>query len=107
MFLLDWYRNYLELRKEFTICDSCETLKIALEQSNHEKRELLQLVISNNKPIQELPRDDKELKPIRSFVPWSIRKQMLENEDKKTAQLMKEKGITNLEEELEIAEREN
>lgn len=70
-------------------CQSCETLKMQLSIANHEKQELLNTVLSMTKPA---PRE--ETTPVVNYeslpkpMTWSMRKQMLEAEDRKTAQLI-------------------
>lgn len=99
-----------EESEEARICKSCEILKISLEQANAEKSRLLELVIEKNSPVIE-SRPAEEFKPITTnrHIPWSVRKQMLEAEDRRSAQLMREKiPITteDLEEELELVKGE-
>lgn len=72
------------------ICNSCETLKNQLEIVNYEKRQMLDSILNNNKPvISEKPAVNyEELKPMS--VPWAVRKQMLEADDRERARLMKQ-----------------
>lgn len=122
MLLLDWYRQWLEIRTEFRakraevsqeekICQSCETLKQQLEIANYEKQQLLNRII-------EKPAPEPEKQPIEvtrpKMIPWNVRKQMLEREDREKAKLMKnapkpdaEKAdVAELEKELDIASAE-
>jgi hypothetical protein len=85
------------LRKWFGLpeptCASCEILRDQLDESNRERRELLQRVLEKDKsePLPT-PVNVEELRPIRpQHSPWRVRQQMLEAEDRKTAQLMKDK----------------
>lgn len=71
-------------------CPTCEVLREQLEIANHERRELLRSLLHKEEPKEEEP--NKELEPIKpKFITWSARRQMLEAEDRKKAQLMKEK----------------
>jgi hypothetical protein len=93
-------------------CQTCEVLRLQLDESNRERRQLLQQLLERDKP--EPPVETKEeLQPIRpQFVPWRVRQQMLEAEDRKQAQLLAEKkkemesarksSIDDLEKELDI-----
>ena len=70
------------------ICVSCETLRQQLEIANYEKRELLNKLIKPE-PIQIEQPDFSQMRP--KAVPWRVRREELEAEDRKRAQLIKEK----------------
>jgi hypothetical protein len=73
-------------------CASCETLRILLEQERHEKSQLLKMIIELNKPPTDAPMNTEELGPIRpKLMPWRVRQQYLEEEDRKKAQILREK----------------
>jgi|SRR5882672_9047718 len=78
-----------EERQEDSVCASCETLRLQLEIANYEKRQLLESIL---RPQQSVPSaiqgTPQALQP--KSIPWSVRKQMLESEDRKQAQLMRE-----------------
>jgi len=85
-------------------CETCEVLRSMLDESNRERKELLHKLIDKDK-IEPLPPVAEEYKPLTpQFVPWRVRQQMLEAEDRKKAVLMKEKAkeIEELEKELDI-----
>jgi hypothetical protein len=77
------------------VCESCEILKQQLEIANFEKRQLLQAVLdnakSNNQP-STVEVNYEQIKP--KMATWAMRKQMLEAEDRKQAELMKRSSIT-------------
>jgi hypothetical protein len=121
MFLLDWYKQWLEIRTEFRaktneviheekVCQSCETLRQQLEISNYEKGELLKKLLKEPEapPITEAP----NITPPR-MVPWNVRRQMLEREDREKARLMRDApkpdantnkaDVAELEKELDVA----
>ncbi len=119
--MFKWYRELLEIRQEArerkasllkqqTQCESCETLKHQLEVSNFEKKQLLDRLLE--KPAPEVI---KEPVPITRphNIPWNVRRQILEQEDREKARLLREaaKPISteDLEKELDNAatEREN
>lgn len=90
-------------------CSSCEVLRSELENSNRERRELLNRLLDRGQP-KIVPEDKTEYKPIQpQFVPWRIRQQMLEAEDAKKAELMKARAqeVEKLEKELGVSEEEN
>lgn len=72
-------------REENKVCSSCETYKVQLEIANYEKRELLKTVLESMKPqVSETKVEIPEpLKP--RAIPWRIRQQMLEEEDRAKA----------------------
>lgn len=88
-------------------CQSCETLKLQLSIANDEKRQLLNSIISSTKQheIESPQLDYEKLKP--KMMTWNIRRQMLEAEDKKAAQIIAEQkkhaaAIKDLEKEVGI-----
>lgn len=86
-------------------CNTCEVLRAQLDESNRERRELLSRLLEPSKP-EPIPQDKEELVPIRpSFTPWRVRQQMLEQEDRKAAQLKRDRAteIAKLEKELGVA----
>lgn len=84
-------------------CSSCFTLLQQLAFERSEKERLLNLIIEMNKPQAEVPQEPTEMKEISNVVPWRVRQQMLEQEDRakaavikrKTEELEKEVGISN------------
>lgn len=93
-----------EEREDTRICQSCETLKSQLEIANLEKQKLLDRLLE--KPQPEIPREPVQVtRPVH--VPWNVRRQMLEAEDRRKAQLMKQApqpiSTEDLEKELDVA----
>jgi hypothetical protein len=140
MFLLDWYKEWLNIRSEFkeknfeltrevkqesTICQSCETLKKQLEISNYEKDRLLNRLLEKPEVIPDRT-IAPELTAVRpKMIPWHLRKQMLEREDREKARALRDAAkpdssnnpqsneinkmkvdVTELEKELKIAAEE-
>lgn len=88
---------------EERICQSCEVLKQQVEAANYQNNRLMDRLLE--KPAPEVPRAPMEItKPVN--IPWNVRKQMLEAEDREKAKLMREapKPIQteDLEKELDI-----
>lgn len=72
-------------------CASCEVLREQLSVVNIEKEKLLNLILEKNKPVPEPQIDTEELKPITSkYVPWKVRREMLEAEDREKARVLRE-----------------
>jgi hypothetical protein len=90
-------------------CEACEILREQLHKSEAERVELLHRLLDKDK-IEPPSTDKEELTPIKpQFTPWRVRQQMFEAEDRKQAQLLKdkEKEIAGLEKELGIDRKEN
>jgi hypothetical protein len=98
----------IDEREDSKVCASCETLKQQLESVNHEKNRLLDRLLTP-------PTVETVAQPIREptrplNVPWSVRKQMLEREDREKAKLMRDAPKPNqvstedLEKELNVVE---
>jgi hypothetical protein len=85
-------------------CLVCEVLRDQLDKSEKERKELLQRVLTppSPEPSPEVKEEYKAITP--QFIPWRVKQQMLEAEDRKKAQLMRDKAkeIEELEKELEI-----
>lgn len=106
--MFNWLREYFELKREYKACESCETLRRQLEIANREKEVLLNRIIN---PIVPEVKSVEQIEPkmiMPRAIPWNVRRQMLEAEDRKKAELLKAAPvpkISNVEElEKEIAE---
>lgn len=92
-----------EERQETKVCSSCETLRQQLEIANHEKEKLLERIL-------EKPEPEVNTQPIpvtqAKNIPWNVRRQLLEAEDRVKAKLMRDapKPIEELEKDLGVAE---
>jgi hypothetical protein len=100
-----------EAADENRVCKSCETLTMQLAIANDEKRQMLNSILSFTKPAENQsspPVDYEKLKP--KMMTWNVRRQMLEAEDRKAAQILaeqkkqQEKEIERLEDEVGIKE---
>jgi hypothetical protein len=94
----------MEVEIEQAICQSCETLRKQLEIINYEKKQLMDRLLE--KPSVEPQSKLVEMsKPTN--IPWNVRKQMLEAEDREKARLMRDApkpvSVEQLEKELDIA----
>lgn len=128
MFLLDWYREWLEIRSEFkakkfeltrevkqeeVVCASCETLKQQLEIANYEKKQLLNRLLTTPEKEPERTIAPELVAPRPKAIPWHVRKQMLETEDRQKAHALKNAAqpdnakvdVEELERELKVAEK--
>lgn len=88
-------------------CESCETLKMQLAIANHEKEQMLSTILSFNKPVESAPTtviDYEKLRP--KMTTWNVRRQMLEAEDRKAAQLLAESKKRSINEQINELENE-
>lgn len=107
----EYYFNKLRLRNESetdrNICQSCEVLKTALERANLEKDKLLRELLTGDIDNPPMMRDDVPL-ALPKNIPWNVRKQMLEREDRERARILNDapipKSTEDLEKELRNAE---
>ena len=90
-------------------CKSCETLERQLEIANEDKKKLLEIILERNK-VSENDNPPafnyEQVKP--KAIPWSVRRQLLEAEDREKARILnsqnrEQQEITKLEKEIGIA----
>jgi len=87
-------------------CTTCEVLRDQLDKSEVERRELLARLLEKDKPEPSI-QPAEEMKPITpQFIPWRVKQQMLEAEDRQRAKLMKDrtKEIAELEKEMGVSD---
>lgn len=82
-------------------CPTCEVLRTQLDIEQAEKKYLLEKLLAKDIPVEK-PLSDEAKIPIKpSYIPWRVRQQMLEAEDREKARVMREK-TEELEQELGI-----
>jgi hypothetical protein len=107
----EFFRRLLRLPEAH--CESCDVLQKQLEISNYEKKQLLEHILDFTKPRAEEVRITKEIDPIKpKAIPFSVRREMLEKEDRVRAEILKQKeaelqSIEALEREVGIVEENN
>ena len=95
------------------VCPSCETLTAQLAIANVEKRQLLEAILDPLKRVAETNPVQVDMKELRAkTATWNVRRQMLEQEDRKTAAILRSKmnvqqQVNELEKELGIEEAPN
>jgi len=82
-------------REDNSICASCETLKMQLSIANSEKQQMMNTILELSRPqVQVQPVRIEIPESIKSkIVPWAVRRQMLEAEDRAKAKLMAEAAL--------------
>ena len=99
--LLSPHCHECDLNKE---CLNCLKFIQLLDQEKSEKRKLLDTLISLlSEPVEDKVETPAPIKP--ALVPWRIKKELLEQEDRKKAQILKEQ-TEELEKELNIKSNE-
>ncbi len=89
-------------KEEVLPCASCERLHLLLEQERVEKGKLLSVIISKGEPAPATTSVTKEpIKP--SFIPWHVRKQQLEAQDRVQAKILRD--LQNVDKEIEDANK--
>lgn len=80
---------YDELR-DSKVCNSCEVLKSTVTRLQFENERLLNNILI--KPVEEARVSTENLRPIMpKHIPWTVKRQMLETEDRAKAVLLKTK----------------
>ncbi len=88
-------------------CEACEILRAQLASSERERRELLHKLLNPEPPPAQITQKE-ELEPITpQFTPWRMRKQMLEAEDRRQAELLRQRAKEVASAEPETAARIN
>lgn len=79
-----------EESKEERVCNSCEILKTQVEQLRYDNEKLLNRMLE--KPSVPSQPEVDNTTPIRMgrHIPWNVRRQALEAEDRQKAKLMRE-----------------
>jgi hypothetical protein len=88
-------RAKFEMEREKAVCRSCENLQIELAKAHELNHELLKNITT--KPIVEQKIDMSALKPITPsrHLPFNVRRQMMETEDRRRAAILREQELEN------------
>lgn len=80
------------------VCPTCQVLGLQLSQSQDMNRELLRELFKKDEPIIQL-KEPEIIEPKQTNMPWKVRREILEAEDREKARLMKqakeEASVTN------------
>ena len=106
--MLQFLYKLFRLEYEPQLCQSCETLKLLLEQERHDKNRLMDRLLYKEEPEPRVLSTPESIGPRR--LPWAAMKQRLELEDKLKAEQLREESkiearhdIKKLEEELRVS----
>jgi translation initiation factor 2B subunit (eIF-2B alpha/beta/delta family) len=123
MFLLDWYKQWLEIRaeaksranditrevKEVEVCQSCETLREQLSLERQTNSKLMDRLLEKPEKVVDAPPQMVTRPTLGRHAPWRVRQQLLQTEDKERAKLLRDApqpattDVAELEKELNIA----
>lgn len=89
---------------EPTACPVCEVLREQLIKADNERKELLTRALAPPIQVVEEKPSEPPVPITPQFIPWRVRQQMMEAEDRKKSSLMREKAkeIEELEKKLGV-----
>jgi hypothetical protein len=108
----NWFHRFLnphcphcvEEKHEEKVCPSCEILRTQVDRLLYENNRLLDRILE--KPAPEPAREPVKITLPNKNIPWSVRRQMLEAEDREKARLIKDAPqpvpVADLEKEMDI-----
>jgi len=91
------------------VCDSCNTLRLEIAALRKHNQQLIDAILNKVNPKEESQQVVIQPEAVNKNLSWRVRRHLLETEDKKAAELLKQKraemsspSVESLEEELEI-----
>lgn len=84
------HADELHERESIKVCESCQTLTRQLEIANAEKERLLDRLLEITNPSKQVITQETPKVSMPRAIPWNMRRQMLENEDRRKAQLSRQ-----------------
>jgi len=95
MKFIDLLDRWLEFRREDRKCKSCIVLENQLFVANNDREKLLDQILELTQPKKEPVIINEEVKhePIRpAKTPWGVRRQLLEQEDRAKAEIIRKRN---------------
>ena len=85
-------------------CETCDILRMQLEKSDAERRDLLHRLLEKETPEPPSTAPESYIPVNPQHIPWRVRQQMLEQEDRAKAKIMRShtEEIEKLEQELGV-----
>lgn len=108
--MFNWLRELYDIRLEYAArireCPGCDILRQQLAILNRQNQDLLSKVI--DRPVETQVSQPIEITPPKN-VPWRIRRQMLETEDREKARILRDAptpkvSTEDLEREMDLVE---
>lgn len=74
-------------------CKNCDTLRELLDSERYNNKQLLNSLLEQfaPKPVLQQVQQEQQV-PVARSIPWRVRQQMLEAEDRKKAELIREQN---------------
>jgi hypothetical protein len=102
MFLLKWYKEYLDIKneqrarvKELQYCEACETMKLQLALANQNMKDVLDRLLAEDAPAEEPKAPEKLRAVMPTSLRWGARQQMMEAEDRERAKALRNNPAIN------------
>lgn len=74
-------------------CKNCQTLRDLLEAERYNNKQLLNSLLEHvSGPKEEAPKLTEDYKPVSNSLPWRVRQQMLEENDREKARIIREQA---------------
>lgn len=86
--MFNWLREFYEIRAEYRRCRTCEELRRELDYLRGDNQRLLNKLVFLSPEVKQEPAPMISAKPLR--VPWIVKQQMLEAEDRQKAKIIKD-----------------
>lgn len=98
-------------KKEKEFCKTCEALSYEIERLRSENERLLARVLEKPEKVVDRTVAPEPMAPLPRRVPWRVRQQMLEAEDRQKARILAtapkpDASIEELEQEMDLVEGE-
>lgn len=85
---MNWFHRLIFNSK---VCETCEVLKQQLAYSQQQNQYLLNKLINPIKLDESEKVQNEEIKPlVPKYIPWTVKRQMLEEEDRAKAKVIRE-----------------
>ena len=92
-----------ELERE---CKTCDILRSLLESERFNNKQLLNSLLKQHEPLVETKHELPQ--PLQNkSIPWNVRKQLLEDEERAKAQIMRQKVAESIENKKSTAQLES
>jgi hypothetical protein len=90
--LIDWFHHITQPHcMECNECKGCVILKEQLNAERINNKKLIDAIVNQlNPPVREVVEKTREPEEIKTAVPWKVRREMLEREDRIAAQKLKD-----------------
>ena len=85
------FHPHCEHCRDEKVCKTCEVLTTQLEITQHQNKELTHTIerMANPQPIEETTPAEEPKPLLPRIIPWNTRRNLLEAEDRKAAELQR------------------